>query len=118
MRVSAESRQWVCGGRRSSRKTEGSDLAKVKWVVRRTKEKGGWATGVWAENVDRKRFSTGGLDGKMQAGWGLGLPWHRRILNGSSSYLLGAREYHGGSMWLPQQAASLFLFSQQDALLI
>ena len=44
---------------------------KVKWAVRRTKGKGGWATGVLAER---------GPEGENVSRIGPGgLPWHRRI---------------------------------------
>ena len=84
---------------------------KVKWVVRRTKEKGGRATRVWAENVGRK-FSTGAWRGKCEQDRAWGLPWHRRI---SAAPVASAGEQGGimrGSIWLYSKLPStLFLFS-------
>ena len=58
--MSAEARQWVfVEAREVVGKQKAVICLKVKWVVRRTKGKGGWATGVWAdrgpggENVSR-----------------------------------------------------------------
>lgn len=100
--MSAESREWVCGGRRSSREIEGSDLlesqmgSKEDQRKRRLGHRGLGRQGAWRGKCEQDRA------------WGLpgtGGSQHRRITGGSRGFCWGARGYHEGFNKALQQAA-------------